>query len=103
MARDFDRQVAEVQVRVAILNGYTALGIPVTKAVGQIRLGKGENRSSADMRNKTLQTAQMTNYCSLLPPKISENRPSSFPTTACASSLKRQAIAPSSAGNVLRG
>ena len=34
MARDFDRQVAEVQVRVAIPNGYTALGIPVTKAVG---------------------------------------------------------------------
>ncbi len=34
MARDFDRQVAEVQVRVAILNGYTTLGIPVTKAVG---------------------------------------------------------------------
>ena len=34
MARDFDRQVAEVQVRVAILNGYTALGISVTKAVG---------------------------------------------------------------------
>jgi transposase len=34
MARDFDRQVAEFQVRVAILNGYTALGIPVTKAVG---------------------------------------------------------------------
>jgi len=32
MARDFDRQVAEVQVRIAILNGYTALGIPVTKA-----------------------------------------------------------------------
>jgi hypothetical protein len=34
MARHFDRQVAEVQVRVAILNGDTALGIPVTKAVG---------------------------------------------------------------------
>jgi hypothetical protein len=34
MARDFDRQVAEFQVRVAILNGYTALGIAVTKAVG---------------------------------------------------------------------
>jgi hypothetical protein len=34
MARDLDRQVAEVQVRIAILNGYTALGIPVTKAVG---------------------------------------------------------------------
>jgi len=27
MARDFDRQVAEVQVRIAVLNGYTALGI----------------------------------------------------------------------------
>jgi hypothetical protein len=34
MARDFDRQVAEFQVRVAVLNGYTALGIPVTRVVG---------------------------------------------------------------------
>ena len=34
MARDFNRQVAEVQVRVAVLNGFTALGIPVTKAAG---------------------------------------------------------------------
>jgi hypothetical protein len=34
MARDFDRQVAEVQVRIAIMNGYTALGIPVTKTMG---------------------------------------------------------------------
>ncbi len=28
MARDFERQVAEIQVRSAILNRYTALGIP---------------------------------------------------------------------------
>lgn len=34
MARDFDRQVAEFQVRVAVMNGYTALGIPVTRVVG---------------------------------------------------------------------
>jgi len=34
MARDFDRQVAEIQVRIAIRNSYTALGIPVTKTVG---------------------------------------------------------------------
>ena len=34
MARDFDRQVAEVQVRIAVMNGYTALGIPVTEAAG---------------------------------------------------------------------
>jgi len=34
MARDFDRQVAELQVRIAVLNGYTALGIPVSEAVG---------------------------------------------------------------------
>ena len=33
MARDFDRQVAELQVRIAVLNGYTALGIPVTEPV----------------------------------------------------------------------
>ena len=34
LARDFDRQVAEFQVRVAVLNGFTALGIPVTEVVG---------------------------------------------------------------------
>jgi hypothetical protein len=34
MARDFDRQVAEFQVRVAVLNSFTALGIPVTETVG---------------------------------------------------------------------
>ena len=34
MARDFDRQVAELQVRIAVLNRYTALGIPVTEPVG---------------------------------------------------------------------
>jgi hypothetical protein len=28
-ARDFDRQVAEFPVRVAVLNGFTALGIPI--------------------------------------------------------------------------
>ncbi|MCU9850118.1 IS5 family transposase, partial [Defluviimonas sp. WL0024] len=34
MARDFDRQAAELHVRIAILNRYTALGIPVTEAEG---------------------------------------------------------------------
>ncbi len=34
MARDFDRQVAEIQVRIAVLNGYTALGIPITETTG---------------------------------------------------------------------
>ncbi len=34
MARDFDRQVAEVQIRVAALNRFTALGIPTTVAIG---------------------------------------------------------------------
>jgi hypothetical protein len=33
MARDFDRQVAEIQIRIAVLNRYTALGIPVTEPV----------------------------------------------------------------------
>ena len=34
MARDFERQVAEIQIRIAVLNRYTALGIPVTESVG---------------------------------------------------------------------
>ena len=32
MSREFDRQVAEVQIRVAVLNRFTALGIPMTVA-----------------------------------------------------------------------
>lgn len=34
LARDFYREVAELQVRIAVLNGYTALGIPITEAAG---------------------------------------------------------------------
>jgi len=33
MARDFDRQVAELQVRIAVLNSCTVLGIPITQAL----------------------------------------------------------------------
>jgi hypothetical protein len=33
MARDFDRQVAELQVRAAILNRFTRLGTPTTVAM----------------------------------------------------------------------
>lgn len=33
-ARDFDRQVAEIQIRAAILNGFSALGMPRTVAIG---------------------------------------------------------------------
>ena len=33
-ARDFDRQVAEFQVRITVLNGFTALGTPITEAEG---------------------------------------------------------------------
>ena len=34
MARDFDRQVAEIQIRIAVFNRYTALGTPITKPAG---------------------------------------------------------------------
>ena len=51
MARDFDRQVAELEVRIAVLNGYTALGIPVREPVGQVRPGKGEVRAAPPLRN----------------------------------------------------
>ena len=52
MARDFDRQIAEFQVRVAVLNGFSALGIPVTEAVVSICPGKGELRMSPDLCNR---------------------------------------------------
>lgn len=33
-AHDFERQVAEFEARVAVLNGFTALGTPITETVG---------------------------------------------------------------------
>ena len=33
LARDFDRQVAELQIRVAVLNRFTRLGTPITVTV----------------------------------------------------------------------
>ena len=52
MAPDFDPQVAEFQLRVAVLNGYTALGIPVTKVAAQVCPGEGALRPSADLCNR---------------------------------------------------
>ena len=34
MARDLEKQVEEIHVRISVLNSYTALGIPVTEPVG---------------------------------------------------------------------
>ncbi len=48
MARVFDRQLAGTRVRVAVLNGYTGLGMPVAEAVGQGRPGRGEPRAESD-------------------------------------------------------
>lgn len=33
-ARDFDRQTADFQVRIAVFNRFTALVIPITQPVG---------------------------------------------------------------------
>jgi len=52
MARNFDRDVAGIQVRVALLNRYTALGTPITEPVGYVRLGKGQARPATDLWNK---------------------------------------------------
>ena len=40
MSRDFDRQVAALQIRAAILNRFTALGTPITQRAGQGCQGK---------------------------------------------------------------
>lgn len=56
MARDFARQVAEIQIHIAVPNRYTALGIPVTEPVGLVRPGKGEERPSPDLCNKAVST-----------------------------------------------
>ena len=42
MARDFDRHVAKFQLHRAVLNGFPALGIPVTTVVEWVCPGEGE-------------------------------------------------------------
>ena len=54
MARDFDRQVAEFQVLLTVLNGFTALGIPVTETVGYVCSGKGDIRPSVGLCNRAV-------------------------------------------------
>lgn len=44
-ARNFGRQEAAFQARVATLNGFTALSIPVTKAVEYVCPGEGGSRA----------------------------------------------------------
>ena len=52
VARDFDRQVAEFLLHVAVPNSFTALGIRVTKVAGQVRPRTGAVCPSADLCNK---------------------------------------------------
>ena len=52
MSRDFDRQVAALQIRAAILNRFTALGTPITQRAGQGCQGKRPLRPSEDLRNQ---------------------------------------------------
>ena len=33
MVRDFERQVAEIQIRIAVLDRDTSLGIPITEPI----------------------------------------------------------------------
>ena len=51
-ARDFDCQIAELQVGVAILNRHAALGIPVTQPTGRTLQGKEAAWPSPHLRNK---------------------------------------------------
>ena len=55
MARDFDRQVTELQVRAAILNRFTRLGTPTTVTVPEIRQGFGVFRAQLICATKPIQ------------------------------------------------
>ena len=52
LLRNFDRRVAEFQIREAVLNGFTAPAIPVTKIAVQVCPGKVELRPSTDLCNR---------------------------------------------------
>jgi hypothetical protein len=56
MPKNFERQISEIQDRVAALNRQTAFSIPNTEPAAEVRLGRGEARPSDDLCNKAAQT-----------------------------------------------
>lgn len=56
-ARDFDRQVAEFQIRVAVLNGFTALGTAIIPIRKNGRPWK-EDCPASRVRNETLRATR---------------------------------------------
>jgi hypothetical protein len=52
LARDFDRQVADLQVRAAVLNRFTRLDTPITVPVLLNRPKIASSRFSLDLLNK---------------------------------------------------
>lgn len=63
MFRDFDRQVAETQIRVAILNRSTTLGTPPIQRAGQVCPREGELQPSLDLRSKTRGLTEAVRSC----------------------------------------
>ena len=66
MAREFDRQVAELQVRAVILNRFTWLGMPTTVTVTICRNSIWDLgiTNSADLCNKALRRANPHRFLS---------------------------------------
>ena len=54
MARDFDRQVAELQIRAVILNGFTALGTPQTQCLKGVPSNGRKNSDLAEFVRQSL-------------------------------------------------
>lgn len=48
MARDFDRQDAEIKIRIALMNRFTSLGTPETVRMRRHKLGKGHMRPQSE-------------------------------------------------------
>jgi hypothetical protein len=63
-ARDLDRQVAEFQVRVAVLNGFAAIGTPITEIAAQVTSG---DRGCPALRRFVEQSRLGGNLLPLLP------------------------------------
>ncbi|MFA3920572.1 transposase [Ruegeria hyattellae] len=69
MARGFDRQIAEIQIRIAVLNRYTALGVPITGPVGAVPPGKKKASTPTELCNKARVTYELNGRPLHLPVK----------------------------------
>lgn len=68
--RDPDQQVAEIHIRIALINRFNALGLAESERIAGAERGKGPPRGNRHFRNNAKHVARMRGAVCRPPPPI---------------------------------